>query len=92
MSGNRSVAVLGGGVVGVATAWYLAGEGWTGLRPMTPDGAPCLGPTPVKGVYLNTGHGHLGWTMACGSGRIVSDLVPDRPAAVELAGLMHEGR
>ena len=69
-----------------------AGEGWTALRPMTPDGAPYLGPTPVKGLYLNTGHGHLGWTMACGSGRIVSDLVLDRPVAIELAGLTHEGR
>ena len=47
-----------------------AGEAWAGLRPMTPDGLPYLGPTPVEGLFLNTGHGHLGWTMSCGSASI----------------------
>ncbi len=51
---------------------------WTGLRPMTPDGPPVLGPTKIPGLYLNTGHGTLGWTMACGSGRLVADLVSQR--------------
>ena len=69
-----------------------AGDAWTGLRPMTPDGIPYLGPTPVGGLFLNTGHGHLGWTMACGSARIVADLVCGRDAEIDLAGMTLEGR
>jgi D-amino-acid dehydrogenase len=57
-------------------------EFWTGLRPMTPDGTPIVGATPVAGLYLNTGHGTLGWTMACGSGRLVADLVLGRQPAI----------
>jgi D-amino-acid dehydrogenase len=45
------------------------------MRPMTPDGTPDIGPTGLKNLYLNSGHGTLGWTMACGSGRIIADLV-----------------
>ena len=48
---------------------------WTGLRPMTPDGTPIVGRTVVPGLWLNTGHGTLGWTMACGSGRLISDQI-----------------
>ncbi|WP_414693383.1 D-amino acid dehydrogenase [Phenylobacterium sp.] len=48
---------------------------WTGLRPMTPDGTPVVGPTPLPNLYLNTGHGTLGWTMACGSAHLIADLV-----------------
>jgi D-amino-acid dehydrogenase len=48
---------------------------WTGLRPMTPDGTPLIGPTRIGNVFINTGHGTLGWTMACGSGRMVADMV-----------------
>ncbi|WP_420992853.1 D-amino acid dehydrogenase [Cupriavidus sp. 30B13] len=55
---------------------------WTGLRPMTPDGTPIVGPTPVKGLWLNTGHGTLGWTMACGSGKLLSDLVSGTSPAI----------
>ena len=50
-------------------------EFWCGLRPMTPDGPPVIGETKYKNLFLNTGHGTLGWTMACGSGRILSDLI-----------------
>lgn len=50
-------------------------EFWTGLRPMTPDGTPVVGATRIGNLYLNTGHGTLGWTMACGSGRVVADMV-----------------
>jgi D-amino-acid dehydrogenase len=46
---------------------------WGGLRPMTPDGPPVIGPTPYTNLHLNTGHGTLGWTMACGSGRVLAD-------------------
>lgn len=51
---------------------------WTGLRPMTPDGTPVVGPTRYANLSLNTGHGTLGWTMACGSGRLLADLVTGR--------------
>lgn len=46
---------------------------WTGLRPMSPDGVGIMGRTAVHGLYLNTGHGHLGWTMAPGAGKLVAD-------------------
>ena len=61
---------------------------WAGLRPMVPDGRPRIGPTAVAGLFLNTGHGHTGWTMAAGSGRRLADLVAGRrrEAAPALAG------
>jgi D-amino-acid dehydrogenase len=60
---------------------------WTGLRPMTPDSTPIVGATRYPNLYLNTGHGTLGWTMACGSGRVVSDLVLNRKPEISIAGL-----
>ena len=51
---------------------------WTGLRPMTPDGTPIVGATPIPNLFLNTGHGTLGWTMSAGSGRLVADLISGR--------------
>ncbi len=48
---------------------------WTGLRPMTPDGTPIVGQTKIQNLYLNTGHGTLGWTMACGSGQLLADII-----------------
>ena len=65
-------------------------EGWTGLRPMTPDGTPILGPTRYGNLFLNTGHGTLGWTMACGSGRAVADVVLDREPEISFDGLTAE--
>jgi D-amino-acid dehydrogenase len=62
-------------------------QAWSGLRPMTPDGPPLLGPTRYPNLFLNTGHGHLGWTMACGSARAVADLVSGRRPAIDLNGL-----
>jgi len=50
-------------------------EPWTGLRPMSARGTPILGPTRVPGLYLNTGAGHLGWTLACGSASLVRDSI-----------------
>ena len=55
---------------------------WTGLRPMTPDSTPVIGATALRGLYLNTGHGTLGWTMACGSARLLADLMTGRPPAI----------
>ena len=51
---------------------------WTGLRPMTPDGTPIVGATPIPNLYLNTGHGTLGWTMSAGSSRLLADLISGR--------------
>ncbi len=55
---------------------------WTGLRPMTPDGTPVVGRTAYKNLWLNTGHGTLGWTMACGSGQLISDSISGRTPAI----------
>ncbi|VDC30682.1 D-amino acid dehydrogenase [Pseudogemmobacter humi] len=63
------------------------GEFWSGLRPMTPDGTPVIGPTQVTGLYLNTGHGTLGWTMSCGSGRLLADLVSGRAPEIDARDL-----
>lgn len=60
---------------------------WTGLRPMIPDGGPLIGPTRIDNLYLNTGHGTLGWTMAAGSGRMLSDLLSGREPDIPLDGL-----
>ncbi len=60
---------------------------WCGLRPMTPDGTPIVGPTPVKNLLLATGHGTLGWTMACGTGRVIADLVSGRQPEIDVSGL-----
>ena len=60
---------------------------WSGLRPMTPDGTPIIGPTKWSNLFLNTGHGTLGWTMACGSGQVVADLIDGRAPAIESADL-----
>jgi D-amino-acid dehydrogenase len=62
-------------------------EFWCGLRPMTPDGPPILGKTPVERLYLNTGHGTLGWTMACGSAKVLADIVAGNQPAVDVSGL-----
>ncbi len=62
-------------------------EGWTGLRPMTPDGTPVLGPTRYDNLFLNTGHGTLGWTMSCGSARVVADLVMEKTPEIDMDGL-----
>jgi D-amino-acid dehydrogenase len=60
---------------------------WCGLRPMTPDGTPIIGPTPVQNLLLATGHGTLGWTMACGTGRVIADLVSGKPPDIDVSGL-----
>ncbi|MFM5148132.1 MULTISPECIES: D-amino acid dehydrogenase [Aeromonas] len=60
---------------------------WTGLRPMTPDGTPLVGPSPIPGLWLNTGHGTLGWTMAAGSGQLLADLISGTPGTISDEGL-----
>jgi D-amino-acid dehydrogenase len=60
---------------------------WSGLRPMTPDGTPVIGKTRYGNLYLNTGHGTLGWTMSCGSARVLSDLISGQKPDIETADL-----
>ena len=55
---------------------------WTGLRPMTPDGTPIVGRTPLPNLFLNTGHGTLGWTMSCGSAQLLADVLSARQPAI----------
>jgi D-amino-acid dehydrogenase len=60
---------------------------WSGLRPMTPDGTPVIGATKVRNLFLNTGHGTLGWTMSCGSAKVLADIVGGRKAEIETKDL-----
>ena len=62
-------------------------EFWTGLRPATPDGTPIVGATKMRNLFLNTGHGTLGWTMACGSGRLLADLIANKRPQISASGL-----
>ncbi|WP_027532785.1 D-amino acid dehydrogenase [Bradyrhizobium sp. WSM3983] len=60
---------------------------WSGLRPMTPDGPPVIGPTQYANLHLNTGHGTLGWTMSCGSGRVLADMLSGEKPEVDVSAL-----
>ena len=60
---------------------------WSGLRPMTPDGPPVIGPTQYANLHLNTGHGTLGWTMSCGSGRVLADMLSGRKPDIDVSAL-----
>ncbi|WP_459616975.1 D-amino acid dehydrogenase [Bordetella sp. 2513F-2] len=77
----------------VAREWFPQGiafdqaQGWTGLRPMTPDGPAILGATPYRNLYLDCGHGSNGWTQACGTGKIVADIVAGRKPEIDMEGL-----
>ena len=66
---------------------YERGEYRACLRPMTPDGPPILGLARHRNLFLNCGHGHMGWTMACGTARIVTDLMTGRMPDLDLEGL-----
>ncbi|MGQ0677376.1 MAG: D-amino acid dehydrogenase [Rhodospirillales bacterium] len=61
---------------------------WSCLRPMTPDGPPVLGRGRQKNMFFNTGHGHMGWTMACGTGRISADLMQGRKPEIDVGGML----
>jgi D-amino-acid dehydrogenase len=60
---------------------------WAGLRPMTPENTPILGASRHRNLFLNTGHGHMGWTMACGTAQIVADLMDGRKPAIDITGM-----
>lgn len=89
---THSVEDLFGGAADQTKAAF-----WCGLRPMTPDGTPVVGRSPIQNLYLNTGHGTLGWTMAAGSGRVLADLMSGKRAEIEASDLgyaryLKEGR
>lgn len=60
-------------------------NGWTGLRPYTCDGVPIIGPTHLENLFVNAGHGHLGWTLAVGSGKLLAQLMSGEAAGVDPA-------
>ncbi len=76
-----------------ARDWYpdmAAPEFWACLRPITPDGPPVIGASGLPGVWLHTGLGPLGWTLACGAARVVADLITGRKPAIDTSGLTRE--
>ncbi len=79
---EHSVTDLFGGAGDMSAVQF-----WSGLRPMTPDGTPILGATKVANLYTNTGHGTLGWTMACGSARVLADVISGREPEIATADL-----
>ena len=64
---------------------YSAAKYWTGLRPTTPSSLPILGPSPIPNLYLNVGHGNLGWTLACGTGKIVADIIAKKKPQINMS-------
>ena len=64
-------------------------EFWAGLRPMMPSSVPVIGRARYRNLYLNTGHGHLGWTTSCGSGKLVADLIAGREPEFDTQGLIY---
>ncbi|MGV8985076.1 MAG: D-amino acid dehydrogenase [Cypionkella sp.] len=79
---THSVEDLFGGAADQSKATF-----WSGLRPMTPDGTPVIGATHLSNLWLNTGHGTLGWTMSTGSARVLADLVSGRSAEIDTSDL-----
>lgn len=68
---------------------YAKAQPWAGLRPATPNSAPILGPTSYPNLWLNVGHGPLGFTFACGSASVLSALMRGKPAPIALDGLLY---
>lgn len=66
---------------------WAAASFWAGLRPMTPEGTPILGPSRLKNLWFNTGQGHMGWTMSHGAARVTADLVAGRVPQISLEGM-----
>jgi D-amino-acid dehydrogenase len=63
---------------------------WAGLRPMTPTAIPIVDRSPIANLWINTGHGHMGWTMSNGSARLVADLIAQRRPAIDMEGMRYE--
>jgi D-amino-acid dehydrogenase len=64
---------------------YWRAQFWAGLRPATPSNVPIIGRTHLSNLFLNTGHGTLGWTLACGSGRAIANIISNQPPGVDFA-------
>ena len=64
-------------------ATLAEGAAWAGLRPVSADGLPYIGRAKLRNLWLNNGHGHLGWTLAAGSARLLVDLIEDRPTDID---------
>ncbi len=62
---------------------------WAGFRPMTPDGTPIIGGTALSNLFLNTGHGTLGWTMSCGSARVITDIIMKKTPDIDVSDLVY---
>ncbi|MFP3741380.1 FAD-dependent oxidoreductase, partial [Burkholderia sp. SIMBA_019] len=62
---------------------YARPSYWAGLRPMTPEGTPLIGATRHRNLFLNTGHGHMGWTMSCCTSKILADLMNGRQPEID---------
>ncbi len=84
---TRRTEALFGDAVDSAQVQY-----WSGLRPATPSNVPLIGPTRFENLYLNTGHGTLGWTMGCGSGKALADMIQGGGAEVEFPFLARTGK
>ncbi|WP_191058258.1 D-amino acid dehydrogenase [Geminicoccus harenae] len=70
---------------------YAQPEYWAGLRPMTPSALPIFGRARYDNLYVNAGHGHMGWTWACGSGRITADLIAGRTPGHDVSSMLYRG-
>jgi D-amino-acid dehydrogenase len=66
---------------------YARPSFWAGLRPMTPEGTPLIGRTRHRNLYLNTGHGHMGWTMSCGTAKLLVDIMAGREPEIDMTGM-----
>ncbi len=75
-----------------ATLDWAAADNWAGLRPMSSDGRPFIGATHIDGLWLNCGHGHLGWTMAVGSARVLVDQMTGAECAINAAPFAYDSR
>ncbi len=72
-----------------AAADYSKPVYWAGLRPMTPSGLPIVGPSPIDNLWLNTGHGHMGWTMSCGTAQVLADLMAGRKPEIDESAMSY---
>jgi D-amino-acid dehydrogenase len=73
-----------------AAADYSKPEYWAGLRPMTPSGLPIVSASPIDNLWLNTGHGHMGWTMSCGTARVLADLMAGRKPEIDASAMSYQ--
>jgi D-amino-acid dehydrogenase len=81
----RNVASLAQKILPRAALDPATARAWCGLRPMSADGVPIIGKTPLENLWVSTGHGHLGWTLAAGSGRLLSELISGRVPSLDPA-------